>query len=101
MIMKKYFLSMMVMAIFAIGFAASGDDDDEVWVTESGKKYHKKHYTCAQCGDSPEYAYKWVSEDGKTTIDENKLSGNFYAGNFYCSNCISKAAAERDKRIGW
>lgn len=101
--MKKYFYTMAVIAVFAIGFAASGDsegDSEEVYYS-NGKEFHKKHYTCSNCGDSPEYAWRWVSTDGNSRIDPYNLSGNFYEGKFYCSKCIDEAEEKIKRRRGW
>ena len=90
---------MMVMAVFAIGFAASGDsEDEEVFYDSNGKKFRKVYYTCANCGETPEWAWEWKSTVDSETIDPHShrgvggLKGNFYAGKFYCSKCITETA---------
>lgn len=90
--MKKYFYTMAVIAIFAIGFAASGDSDEVM--TDDGRVYHKVTYTCEMCGDSPEYAYQWKSKDGWRK-DPNGISENFWAGKFYCRTCVRKVMEEK------
>lgn len=96
--MKKYFYSMVVMAIFAIGFAASGDsEDEETYVDEWGHKYHKVVLKCTMCGASPRYASYWEADGGSSI---NKPSSNFLDGKFYCSDCIDKLAERYKRRVG-
>jgi len=83
--MKKYFLSMLVMAVFAIGFAASGDSE-EVRYDDAGRKYHKVRAKCHNCGKENPYHDYWEDDKG------NKMgypNGNLIRGYYYCNDCLS------------
>lgn len=83
--MKRLFLTTSVIALFAIGFTASGDSE-EVRYDDYGVEYHKKTIYCAICGDP--YTY-WESKDGGCSI--GKPSDSMAGGKYYCSTkCISK-----------
>ena len=80
--MKKYFLSMTVIAFFAIGFAASGDDDDEEVMYYDGQKFRKVWLKCEKCDQR---TYYWQSTTSSTTID--KPYDRLYKGEYYyCMN---------------
>lgn len=74
--MKKFFYTMAVIAIFAIGFAASGDDE-EVRYDRWGEKYYKKTVKCAKCDITVVY---WEAESGNS-IDK---PDRWYKGEYYC-----------------
>lgn len=81
--MKKYFYTMAVIAIFAIGFAASGEDEDEVRYS-FGRKYHKVHLKCVNCGGE---TYYWEADDGSGSISKPS-DGHFRNGNYYCGSAM-------------
>ena len=84
--MKKYFYSMVVMAIFAIGFAASGDNEEETYVDEFGHKYHKKILKCVKCGDTTWY---WEADDGSGSVNKPS-SMHFHDGKYYCGSAYKE-----------
>lgn len=82
--MKKYVLTMFVIALFAIGFAASGDNDVKV---VNGTEYHRVRAKCHNCGADSGQDY-WESEKGSTIMDPT-LDENFRRGRYYCNYCLS------------
>ena len=85
------------MAIFAIGFAASGDSGEVM--EKNGTTYYKVVLKCEECGESPEYAYYWDDHHGGR-LYERPLHGNYLDGKFYCSECIDKLAEKYRRRRG-
>lgn len=83
--MKKYVLSMMVIIIFAIGFAASGDSDEVRY--ENGRKYYKKIPKCYNCGTENPYHYYWEDDYGNQ-IFQPTGSSNWIRGRYFCNECL-------------
>lgn len=84
--MKKLFYTMAVIAIFAIGFAASGDDD-EVRYDSAGREYHKVRAKCHNCGrENPNHDY-WQTDDKSCSMGTPQ--GNMKYGRYYCNECLS------------
>lgn len=83
--MKKLFYSMAVMAIFAIGFAASGDSDEVIH--ENGRDYYKKIPKCHNCGKENPYHYYWEDKYGNKI--HNGDNSNWIRGRYYCTDCLS------------
>lgn len=87
--MKKFLYSFFVIALFAIGFAASSDSEgsDEVYYDAQGKKYHKRILKCVKCGDTTWY---WEADDGSGSL--NRPSSHIIDGKYYCgkstTNCF-------------
>lgn len=88
--MKKCFYTMAVIALFAIGFAAS-DDSGEVYIENGGEKFYRVDLQCQMCGATPEYAHYYDNRHG-ATID--KPRENMWEDRFYCNTCISKVRKE-------
>ena len=74
---------MAVMAIFAIGFAASGDDEEVKYV--NGKEYHKVKAKCYNCGAENPYHDYWEDEKGYYM---GAPEGNMIRGRYYCNSCL-------------
>ena len=83
--MKKCFYTMAVIALFAIGFAAS-DDSGEVYIESGGEKFYKVVLTCERCGETPEWAYYYDNRHG-SIIDERGAKSGYWKGKFYCNRC--------------
>ena len=75
--MKKVFLTTIVVALFAMGFTASGDSE-EVRYDDAGRKYHKVTEKCAKCDET--YSY-WEDENGRNFINKDD---RYYKGKWYC-----------------
>jgi len=84
--MKKYVLSMMVIIIFAIGFAASGDSDEVRY--ENGREYYKKIPKCYNCGTENPYHYYWEDSHGNIIFGPGGEGGNWIRGRYFCNECI-------------
>ena len=84
--MKKTILSMAVVTLFAIGFAASSEKE-EVRYDDAGRKYHKVRAKCYNCGTENPYHDYWEDDNG------NKMGfplGNILRnGHYYCNYCLS------------
>ena len=83
--MKKLLLSTCVVALFAMGFAASGDSD-EVRYDDAGRKYHKVRAKCYNCGKENPYHDYWEDDKGNIMDAPN---GSIVRGRYYCNECIA------------
>ena len=77
---------MAVMAIFAIGFAASGDSDEVRH--ENGRDYYKKIPKCHNCGKENPDHYYWEDNHGNKIFRNETASSNWIRGRYYCNDCI-------------
>lgn len=85
-IMKKFILTTAVIALFAMGFTASGDSE-EVRYDDAGRKYHKVIPKCHDCGkENPYHAY-WQDDKGNRM---GEPAGNIIHGIYRCNDCIDK-----------
>ena len=83
--MKKLLLSTCVIALFAMGFAASGENEDEVYYDQFGHKYHKVHLKCVKCGTETWY---WEADDGSGSINKPGRE-HFSDGDYYCGSTLN------------
>lgn len=89
--MKRLFLTTAVIALFAMGFTASGE---EVRYDDAGREYHKVIPKCVNCGrENPNHAY-WETDDKHCRMGEP--AGSFIRGRYFCNDCINHPERWKD-----